>query len=184
MLPRTPWALLLLAGLGACAAVAPEPMRAPSASARQSPADATRKQGDGEQESASRSTLHVILFYLPNRVLDLFDIARAGVDVGPGVGIDLRATELATAGLMARTSAGVGLQTLRHLPIKAAAESYTELGPAFVGAQLGPSWYHDTWDVRAELHVLLVGAHACINLFEILDLLAGLITLDPRGDDC
>ena len=42
---------------------------------------------------------------------------------------------------------------------------------------------HDPWDVRLEAHVLIVGAHLAVNLAEMFDLFAGLLTFDPRADD-
>lgn len=149
------------------------------------PRTPTERASAAPDESAGerRSALHVVLLYLPNRVLDLFDIARIGIEAGPGIGIDLRASHAAMLGVMTRTSAGVGLQTLRHLPLKLDTQAYLATGPAQLGASPGISWYHDFWDLRAELHLLLLGAHVAVNPMEIADFFAGLLTLDPKGDD-
>lgn len=146
-----------------------------------------RVQEPEEEEEAPRRSgrpfLIGVLLYLPNRVLDLLDVARAGVEVGPGVGLDLTATEYLRLGLMARTSAGVGYETLRHLPVKAAGETYLDVGPLGINPAFPLPWYRNTWDLRVEAHVLLVGAHVAVNPAEIADAILGLTTFDLMDDD-
>jgi hypothetical protein len=136
-----------------------------------------------EEEEESRSLLTHILLYLPNRFFDLFDIARAGVSVGPGIGVDLTATKYLNATLMAKASVGLGLQTLRHLPIESAAYTSVGAGPIQLDLEPGLSWYRSPGEIRAELHVLIVGAHAAVDPVEIFDLLVGFFLFDPVGDD-
>jgi hypothetical protein len=88
------------------------------------------------------------------------------------------------AAAMFRTSVGIGYETLRHLPYKVGAESYADLGPVSTGAAVGgPLWYREFWDIRPEIHVLLVGAHVAVNPAEILDAILGFATIDIMGDD-
>ena len=136
-----------------------------------------------ESSDGGTATLHTILMYIPNRVLDLFDIARAGVNAGPGIGGKAKATDAAQAEFMSRTSVGVGLQSLRHLPLSAGLESAAGAGPVSVEGGIGPSWYQSTSDFRLEIHPLIVGAHAAIDPVEILDFFAGFLTIDVRKDD-
>lgn len=126
---------------------------------------------------------HVVLMYLPNRVLDVFDMARAGVNVGPGIGGQVKATDNAQAMFLTRTSAGVGLQGLRHLPAYASIENATAVGPLEVGMNLGLGWYHSPTDVRLEIHPFLVGAHVAFDPVEIADFILGIFTVDIRKDD-
>jgi hypothetical protein len=126
---------------------------------------------------------HVVLMYLPNRVLDAFDMARAGVNVGPGIGVQLKATENAQVTFITRTSAGLGLQTLRHLPAYASIENVAGAGPLSAGSNLGLGWYQSPMDLRIELHPFIVGAHVAVEPKEIADFILGIFTVDISKDD-
>jgi hypothetical protein len=126
---------------------------------------------------------HTILMYIPNRILDAFDMVRAGVNVGPGVGAQLKATDAAQVEFMSRLSAGVGLQSLRHLPAYAGAESGVGIGPAEAGGTMGIGWFQSPTDIRIELHPAIVGAHAAVDPVEIVDFILGFFTIDLRDDD-
>jgi hypothetical protein len=123
------------------------------------------------------------LLYLPNRILDVGDLFRLGVDVGPGVGIDLQATQLVQVKLLSRLSIGVGYQTLRHLPVKASADAAIGIGPIGGSPAGGLGWYRSPTDVRLEFHLLILGAHVAVDPVEWLDLPLGLVGLDPAHDD-
>ncbi len=168
--------------LPACASLRPG-----GSAQKQEKSDTGKDSGGKEEETEAEETkglpLLGILFYIPNRFLDLFDVARAGVEVGPGFGVDGEATEALQAGVMARVSAGVGLQTLRHLPVKASGESYAALGPVAADPTAGLAWYRNKWDVRLEAHVAIFGAHAAINPAEIADFFLGFLTIDIMDDD-
>jgi hypothetical protein len=154
-----------------------------SAAAASTAQDEPKKQdAPKEEEKKGRPILTTVILYLPNRVVDLFDIARAGVEVGPGIGIDLTATEAASVAFMSRTSVGIGYETLRHLPFKMGGEFYAGVGPIQPGIG-GENWYRNFWDLRVELHVLLVGAHVAVNPGEIVDFIVGIFTFDPMHDD-
>jgi hypothetical protein len=134
-------------------------------------------------ERAGRSPLVSALLYLPSRLLDLGDLLRFGIDVGPGAGFDLQVTMLLQAKLMARTSLGVGYQGLRHLPVKAAVDASAALGPLGGSPSGGLGWYRSASDLRVELHLLLVGFHVAVDPVEWADLPLGVVGLDPAGDD-
>src|SRR5512139_1771291 len=46
-----------------------------------------------ETESSGKSFGHRLLFYIPNRIFDVFDLVRARVRVGPGLAVDARVTK-------------------------------------------------------------------------------------------
>jgi hypothetical protein len=168
----------------ACASLRPSPQESKPESTSEQKPETTETKKEEKPEKKSRPLLLGILLYLPNRVMDLFDIVRFGVDVGPGVGVEAEVTEYAQAGAMVRTSVGAGFQTLRHLPIKAAlAESYAAVGPLAIEPTAGVGWYRNTWDVRVEAHVAIVGAHVAVNPAEILDFFLGFLTIDTMDDD-
>jgi hypothetical protein len=126
---------------------------------------------------------HSALYYFPNRLLDLFDVIRFGVDIGPGIGIDAAFSQHARFAAMYRHSLGLGYQTFRHQPMKNfSMEQYNILGPHSYVLD-GIAWYEQEWDFRLELHLLVVGAHACVNPFEIGDFFMGWFMVDPADDD-
>ena len=136
-----------------------------------------------DSSGSGASFLHTVILYVPNRVLDLFDMVRFGVSAGPGVGGQVKATSLLQATALTRFSAGAGLQTLRHLPVQVSTENAVGLGPIELGPDVGITWYETPYDLRVLAHVVLVGGHVAVNPWEILDFAAGLVTLDPAGDD-
>jgi hypothetical protein len=136
-----------------------------------------------EDVKEDRSIFVDILLYVPNRVLDALDIVRFGVSAGLGIGVDLTATEYLNVTLMTRASVGVGYQTLRHLPIEAASYAMVGAGPLQADAEVGFDWHRSPGDIRVELFVLVVGAHVCVEAFEIFDLAAGFLFFDPMEDD-
>jgi hypothetical protein len=142
---------------------------------------------EGAKDSGSggggEGTVHFLLMYLPNRVLDLFDVARAGVNVGPGLGGQVKVTDAAQAMYLSRTSVGVGLESLRHPPIYASAENAVGVGPLSADTNLGLGWYQSPTDVRLEAHPLIVGAHAAVDPVEIADFVLGFFGFDLREDD-
>lgn len=139
--------------------------------------------GEGEPD-VTPSFSRRALMYLPNRVLDLGDVIHFGAEIGPGVGADAMFTDYLRASAMKRWSKGLGYQTLRRSPFKDSEEEYAELGPVKFATDIdGRPWIIDPWDVRVELHLLVVGAHVAVNPVEIGDFLVGLFMFDPRDDD-
>jgi|GEM_PF-2215975 len=157
---------------------APLGLFAPSAR----PDETADDEGDEAEEEPS-STLGTVLLYIPNRIIDLLDTIRFGVNVGAGIGVDVRCTKWGKLTLISDTSAGIGYQTLRHLPV--CLRSQSKIGLAFLSTPgwdlLG--WYEADYDLRLELFVLLVGAHAAVDLGEVLDFVGGIFTWDPMEDD-
>ena len=138
---------------------------------------------DEADEPEGRPFVASALLYLPNRLLDLGDLLRFGVDVGPGLGFDLQATQLVQVKLLSRFSLGVGYQTFRHLPVKASADAAFGVGPIGGSPAGGLGWYRSRSDVRIEFHLLVLGAHVAVDPVEWVDLPLGLFGLDPADDD-
>jgi hypothetical protein len=139
--------------------------------------------GARADEHDDRSFAASALLYLPNRLLDLGDLFRFGIDAGPGLGFDLQATRLVQVKLLSRFSVGVGYQTLRHLPVKASADAAFGIGPIGGSPAGGLGWYRSPSDVRLEFHLLILGAHVAVDPVEWVDLPLGLFGLDPADDD-
>ena len=105
-------------------------------------------------EKVEHGALHILLLYLPNRVLDILDVARLRARVGPGMAADVRVTKAGDLflGTYASVDGGIG-------PDNGACE-------AGLGVQL-----------------LIVGVDAGVDPLELLDAVLGLLTIDLRGDD-
>lgn len=131
--------------------------------------------------AAPRAIGYAVLYYIPNRILDLIDIFRVDVGIGVSFGAVVRLTRYGQVGYrgFAPRSFRIGLRG-RRSPIFL--ERYPEygFGPGFknTGARL-PSRY----EIGAGADALLVGAYAGISLDELLDFLGGLVFLDFKGDD-
>lgn len=173
----------LLLALVCCSCASPARVSGPFPAPWVEEGSESQGEEEGSVVEGSVSTLGAIFLYLPNRIFDLFEIVRFGVNLGPGLGLDARVTRYAQATLMTRTSVGVGLQGLRRLPVSAATESGAAVGPVRSDASLGLGWPLNPGDIRVEPHLFLVGAHVAVDTFAIGDFLAGLIGLDPSGDD-
>jgi len=125
------------------------------------------------------SLLDQVLFYIPNRALDLVDIARLSVGVGPGFDANVRATELLTAGIGQYETTRFGLKG-RTVPVFE--ENIDEGGVGILGYVNG-KLQRDPSEVGADLHVGVIGAQAAASLAEAADFLAGLILIDLQKDD-
>jgi hypothetical protein len=151
------------------------------------PAKSAAKSADSEkpaeEEKEGRSFLVGMLMYLPNRVMDLFDMIRFGVNVGPGIGVDLAATDALQAQAFSHASVGVGLQSFRHTPVFMGTEAGLGVGPLGAVGDLGATWYRSPTDLRVGLYVAILGAHVAIDPVEIADFLLGFLTIDIRDDD-
>lgn len=141
-----------------------------------------------ESEEEGRSFLVGALLYLPNRVLDLVDIFRLRVRVGPGFSVGVRATEIASAYLGSYASIYAGLpgprqRTLPRLPV--GLESHNgvsvSVADATVDGGLGPDYSPTEFGGGFQLAV--AGVDFGIDPVEALDFIAGFMTIDLRDDD-
>ncbi len=123
--------------------------------------------------------LHMILYYVPNRVLDLIDIGRLSVGFGVGYGVNVRLTELAEIGVGQYETTRFGMKG-RILPIYE--ECIDEAGVAFLGYVNG-CLQRDPTEVGGDLHLGVIGVQAAVSLAEAADFVAGLILIDLQGDD-
>jgi hypothetical protein len=135
------------------------------------------------EKKESHGLVYAILMYIPNRVIDVFDVARVGVNVGPGIGVQVKATAPLQVTAMTRASLGVGLQSLRHSPAYAGSEAAANVSVVGADADAGLTWFQSPSDFRVELHPLIVGAHAAVDPVEILDFALGFVFIDIRNDD-
>jgi hypothetical protein len=146
----------------------------------------------GAEEQAathpSHGVLHKVVMYIPNRVLDVLDIVRLRVRVGPGIAAGARATEVASAFVGAYDTVYVGLPGPRNRPeVKSPIgfESRTGVQASVLDAttSVGPGPDYSTTEIGAGVQAAIIGVDVGIDPVEIADLLAGFFFLDLRNDD-
>ena len=128
-----------------------------------------------------KSLATAIAMYIPNRLLDLVDIVRADVGVGPSFGAVARITKYGQVGY--RTFSPISLRVGprgRKLPVFVERSSEIGVGPAFLQS-------HDREVTDAEVglgaDLILVGAYAGISFDELVDFIAGFACIDIKSDD-
>lgn len=125
------------------------------------------------------SLCEVLLYYVPNRALDLLDVGRLSLGFGCGFGVNVRATELAEVGFGQYQSTRFGMKG-RVLPVYE--ENIDECGIALLGWVNG-CLQRDPTEVGADLHIGIIGAQAAVSLAEAADFITGLVLIDLQGDD-
>lgn len=155
-----------------------------------------------------RSTAAKILLYFPDRVLDLMDVVSVSAHVGPGAFIDVHATRAVQTAAGLRSVAGVGLHEGRSIGLQTKAEAGLTVlavgGLATSGATVGTSGvqsgsdgifglhspkdklyqeFRDYWALGASATVGLVGFDFDVHPVQLVDFLAGWLTIDFLHDD-
>ena len=186
---------LLALGLTACAASGPA--RLPGTGTSWAPAPWALGAVEAAPAGALPASVAVdddhgfvwdLVMYLPNRIFDVFDIVRARLRIGPGIGLGLRATELADVYLGTYASIWVGLHGHRgepEIPWPFGLESLTgaELSVADASVDAGADPDYGPFEFGLDTQLFLVGFAVGIEPFEILDLVVGIIGIDPSKDD-
>jgi len=133
------------------------------------------------EEKDEGITARKVLLYIPNRLLDLVDVFKFDVGVGPSFGGVLRLSKYAQAGARAVSpiSLRVGLRG-RKLPVFVETSSEIGISPAFKQShdrQVGSG------EIGAGLDLVAVGLYAGVDLLGIADFFAGIFGFDPSEDD-
>ncbi len=132
--------------------------------------------------------LHGVVTYVPNRVLDVLDIVRARVRVGPGLAVGARATEAADVYAGSYWTLYAGLpgprgRRLPRLPVGIETRTGVEVSVADASTGLGFAPDYGVAEFGAGFQLLGVGMDVGIDPLEIFDLVAGFFFFDPRDDD-
>lgn len=140
------------------------------------------------EEDDGHGVGHALLLYLPNRIFDVFDIVRARVRIGPGFGVQVRATQVASVVLAAYSTVFVGLHGHRGEPsipwpvgLEILAGAEVSVVGADADAGMGPNY--GPVEIGLGLHAALVGFDVGVEPLEILDLVTGFLFIDLVGDD-
>ena len=152
-------------------------------------AETTSWDDDGEEDGIGPVGVGwTILMYIPNRVLDLFDMVRARLRLGPGIAIGARATEYADVFVGTYATVYIGLpgprgRTLPRLPVGLESKSGAEVSIADVTLEAGLGPDYGMTEIGFGFQLFLIGLDVGIDPFEIGDFAAGLLTFDPMDDD-
>lgn len=140
-----------------------------------------------EEDKEEHSTIHTVLCYLPNRLMDLVDIFRVRARVGPGMAIGARATKYGQIYLGSYISIFGGLpgprvDRLFRLPVGLESHNGAALSvlDATLDTGIGPD-YSET-EIGASLHLGIIGVDLDIDPVEIADFFTGFFLLDLRED--
>ncbi len=132
---------------------------------------------------------HPVLMYLPNRIFDILDLARARVRVGPGFTVQARATQVLDVVLGAHATVFAGLPGPRGRPrvnLPIGLETFAGAELSVVGDTTDDGWskpYYGPLEVGAGFQAAIIGVDVGIDPLEIFDFVAGILFFDPKGDD-
>ena len=140
-----------------------------------------RERGDPMTGNPDESTMHKVLLYIPNRVVDFIDIFRVDVGAGPAVGGVVRVTKWAQAGYreMDPGSLRIGLHG-RRFPAWVERDNEYGFGPSFNQSddrEVTPG------EVGVGVDLLLVSGYVGVSVDEAFDFVAGIFTIDVKDDD-
>ena len=131
---------------------------------------------------------HKLLFYIPNRFLDLIDCVRARVRVGPGLSTSFSMTKRASFFVGKYNTVYAGLPGPRA-PKKFVSPVGREKqkGIILMGVDATDdtdySPRHGTAEIQVGAQALIVGVDLGIDFWEIGDFFCGLVLIDLRKDD-
>jgi len=131
---------------------------------------------------------HKIIWYVPNRVLDLVDIFRFRLRAGPGLALNARLTEHADAYIGTYYTGFIGLPGPRMSPaIRYPAGFEYEKGIRLLGVDATDDTPHEPayspTEFNLGLQLLLLGAEVGFDPVELGDFFSGWIMIDLREDD-
>jgi hypothetical protein len=150
-----------------------------------------------------------VAWYLPDRVLDLFDIFSFDVHLGPGLLVDVHATRAVhLPAFGGRLVGGIGWYPQRSLGMQTQAEgtlSFLPMGTSsYSGSRYGTSgqqaistslsglhrpshelytYYRDYWALGASVTGVIAGFGFDLHPLQVGDFLAGVVGFDPLNDD-
>jgi len=128
------------------------------------------------------------LMYIPNRILDILDVVRAKLRLGPGFAIGAQATSVTHVYVGTYFTVFIGLPGPRQrkmpkLPVGVETRTGAQLSKADVTLEGGLGPDYGRWEFALSFQLAIIGADLGLDPYEFWDFLAGLATYDPAGDD-
>ena len=138
--------------------------------------DLEARDSDNEQSLTSK-----ILLWLPNRVLDLIDVLKLDVGVGPMVGGVVRVTKYGQVGFRGVAPATLRVGAMgRRAPVMIERANEMGIGPAFLES---PDRIICAGELGVGLDLVVVGAYGGVCVDELADFVAGIFGADFKDDD-
>ena len=141
-----------------------------------------------EVEEPKHGLGHKLLFYVPNRFLDLMDMFRARVRVGPGLACSFSFTQRGAffGGTYNTVYAGLpGPRAPKKFVSPIGREKQKGIILMGVNATDDTDYppRHAPAEIQIGVQALIVGADVGVDVWEIGDFFCGLILIDLRKDD-
>lgn len=135
-----------------------------------------------------KTTAHKIIWYVPNRLLDLVDIFRIRLRVGPGLSLNVRVTDYADIFAGTYYTAFIGLPGPRLQPdVRWPWGLEYEKGLKLMGVDATDDLDHEPdytpTEFNAGIQLFILGLELGFDPVEFGDFFAGLFLIDLRGDD-
>jgi hypothetical protein len=122
--------------------------------------------------------LERLVLYVPNRLLDVFDIVNVSVAVGPGFGLMARASRLLNLGYDNYSVIRVGMNK-RRFPAWDETVDEWGIGPYYDGGTNPRA----PGEVGVTLHPFIAGAELGLDPLSMVDFLGGFFFIDLESDD-
>jgi hypothetical protein len=194
------WALLVLAGCASSDdsdAPPPPPPEAqaqtpPPAQPQATPSAQTEpvavEDDDDDEVDERHGVGHALLFYIPNRISDLFDVVRARLRVGPGLAFQVRATELLDLNMGGYGAVFIGIpgprrQRVFNWPVGLESQAGIEFSVLDGTTTSKDAPHYGAVEVGLGFQAVIVGIDLGVDVWEAVDFVTGLIFIDPVEDD-
>lgn len=153
------------------------------------------------------TTTEKVLWYIPDRFLDLIEVGDYWINFGPQFGLGGQVTGAVQAELFSGAYAGVGFGQKKMLGIKTEARSAVVVGPfgpvALASSSAGTGgfqfgygfeYFHtpkkpiyqdikDYWGIGGRGGLFIIGVEVMFHPVEAVDFLGGIFLMDPLNDD-
>lgn len=148
----------------------------------------SEEKAEESEADEGHSLAHSVVFYLPNRVLDILDIFRFRALVGPGGAVGVRVTEPLSAFLGSYSVAYAGLPGPRlddiiNYPVGIEARAGAAVSVVELDAYAGTANRYSPTEIGFNLHALLLGFDFGFDPVEVVDFGVGIFGFDIRDDD-
>jgi hypothetical protein len=140
----------------------------------------------GEEPGAGTRVARAIATYVPNRLLDLLDVARLRLRFGPGAASSFRVTQELSATAGTYSVLALGLPGPRGEPrgwFPLGFEEYPEDAAPVSPFRAGREPYYGKGEIGGGIHLGFIGIDLGADPIEVFDLALGLLFIDLLDDD-